>query len=392
MARRNLESQLDKAIEQGKYKSACNIALKLMEEFPDHPKYPLMAATALFHMGKHGAALKILRKAVEQFPQYTVLRLIQIPLEGSVNGPEMAEQCCRDTLEMLPPDAGEIKAQVLNYLGTSLWEQTRKEEALDVWRALVKEFPDFEPAATNLQEHTNEYGEPKTVHPVMDDLNHFSTIQVRRYFLAKGRDEFLSEEEVAQVYGAIHQAWEEHIVPRKIETDRLTAAEKTTLFESVTVDFDRKIDTSSVLGNKPTEEPTLTDEEIEMSEEFLKEMDSLFPYLPSGGGVMAMCAVPLLALCGLKERRFRAFLEGKQPTEEEKELLLWGVDVTGVLLTKLIEKRKGPLDITEALEIATERLDEADARDAIDLVVTLLTKGFDLPHPAKGRKKRRKRD
>jgi len=392
MAKRDFDGELDDAIEKGEYKSAYNLSLKLMKEFPDQPKYPLMAATSLFHMGKQREALKVLREAVRRFPEYVVLRLIQIPLEGSLEGSERAEQCCRETLNILPPDAGEIKAQILNYLGTALWEQAKKEEALEVWRNTVREFPDFKTAQENLQEHTNEYGEPKTVHPLMDDLNHFSAIHVRRYFADKGRTEFLSEEEVAQVYGAIHQTWDEQVVPRKEETDQMTAAEKTALFESVVVDFTREVDTASILRAEPGEDETAGEEAPELSEEFLKEMDSLFPYLPSGGGLLAMCAVPLLALCGLKERRFKALLEGKQPTEEEKDLLVWGVDVAGALLTRLIEKPGSVPDISEALEIAMERLEEPEAREALDLVVELLTRGFDVPRPGKkGKKNKGKR-
>ncbi len=390
MATRDLDGELDDALAKGKYKSVYNISLRLMKEFPDRPKYPLMAANSLFHMGKQREALKILRKAVERFPDYVLLRLIQIPLEGSLEGSKKAEQCCRATLEILPPDAGEVKAQVQNYLGTALWEQSRKEEALEVWRNSVKEFPGFEAGANNLREHINEYGEPKTVHPVMDDLNHFSTIHVRRYLAEKGQTEFLSEEEVAQVYGSIHHAWGEFIVPRKEDTDRMTAAEKTTLFESVSVDFAREVDTASILGVETGEDENTGEEGPELSEEFLKEMDSLFPYLPSGGGLLAMCAVPLLALCGLKERRFKALLEGKQPTEEEKDLLTWGVDVAGALLTRLIEKPRSSPDISEALEIAMERLEEPEAREAIEFVIELLTKGFDVPRPRKRGKKERK--
>jgi tetratricopeptide (TPR) repeat protein len=390
MATRDVDGELDDALAKGKYESVYNISLKLMKEFPDHPKYPLMAANSLFHMGKQREALKILRKAVERFPDNVLLRLIQIPLEGSLEGSKKAEQCCRATLEILPPDAGEVKAQVQNYLGTALWDQARKEEALEVWRNTVKEFPGFEAGANNLREHTNEYGESKTVHPVMDDLNHFSTIHVRRYLADKGQTEFLSEEEVAQVYGAIHHAWGEFIVPRKEETDRMTAAEKTTLFESVSVDFDREVDTASILGVETGEDKNTGEETPELSEEFLKEMDSLFPYLPPGGGLLAMCAVPLLALCGFKERRLRALLEGKQPTEEEKDLLTWGVDVAGALLTRLIEKPRSSPDISEALEIAMERLEEPEAREAIEFVIELLTKGFDVPGPGKREKRERK--
>jgi tetratricopeptide (TPR) repeat protein len=383
MAKRDLDSQLDDAFEGGRYKSAYNISLKLMKEFPDKPKYPLTAATSLFQMGKRREALTIVRDAVRRFPEFVVLRLIQIPLEGSLEGSDKAEQCCRETLDLLPPDAREIKAQVLNLLGTALWDQRRKEEALDVWRSTVKEFPDFQAAAENLREHTNEYGEPKTVHAVMDDLNHFSAIHIRRYLAERGQTEFISKEEVAQVYGTIHLTWGEQIVPRKEETDRMTAAEKTALYESVTVDFSRKVDTASFQQSAPGQSEVARGETAELSEDLLNEMDAIFPYLPSGGGLLALCAVPLLILCGLKDRRFKALLDGKQPTEKEKDLLIWGVDVAGALLTRLIEKPGNKPDISEALEIAMERLPEPEAREAIDFVVDLLMKGFDVPKPEK---------
>jgi tetratricopeptide (TPR) repeat protein len=381
MTSRDLDDQLDDAIEKGRYKSAYNISTKLMKDRPDLPKYPLMAATALFHLGKRREALKIVRRAVKRFPEEMVLRIIQIPLEGSLEGSEKAEMCCRETLAVIPPDAGEIKAQVLNYLGTALWDQRKKDEAIAVWRDTVKEFPDFEAAAENLRERTNEYGEPKTVHPVMDDLNHFSRIHVRRYFAERGRSEFLSEDEVAHVYGAIHMTWNEQIAPRKEETERMTAAEKTSLFECVTVDFTREVDTAGFVQGVPGETGGSEEPEGELSEDFVDGLDELFPYLPSGGGLLAMCAIPLLARCGLKERRFRAFLDGKQPTEEEKDLLFWGVDVAGALLSSLVDRPGKAPDMSEALEIAMERLEEREAREAVEFVVDLLVEGFNVPGP-----------
>jgi tetratricopeptide (TPR) repeat protein len=381
MTSSNQDGQLDDAIEKGRYKSAYSISLKLMKERPDLPKYPLMAATALFHMGKRRDALKIVQKAVKRFPENMVLRLLQIPLEGSLEGSEKAEECCRETLKIIPPDAVDVKAQVLNYLGTALWDQRKKEEALEVWRDTIREFPAFAAVAENLREHTNQYGEPKSVHPVMDDLNHFSRIQVGRYFAERGQAEFRSESEVTHVYGAIHMTWNEQIAPRKEETERMTAAEKTALFESVRVDFARAVDTSGPLQGGLTEFRNSEESEVELSEDLVNELDSIFPFLPSGGGLLAMCAVPLIASCGLKERRFRALLDGKPPTDEEKDLLIWGVDVSGALLTSLVDRPGKSPDVSEALEIAMERLDERQAREAIGFVIDLLVEGFNVPGP-----------
>jgi len=95
------------------------------------------------------------------------------------------------------------------------------------------------PAATAVSVQTNT---ERRKHPtrLLTMCTTFTNIHRQRYFQLTRKDSFSTLEEAHTVIGAIQQAWNTHITDWHTRLDSMTPAEKTSLFESVSVDFNAR--------------------------------------------------------------------------------------------------------------------------------------------------------
>jgi tetratricopeptide (TPR) repeat protein len=386
----NEPSRLSALFDQHKFNEALGLARKLMKQFPDEPAYYLAVFGCELQMKKFRQAHKVLLKAETRFPRHSEilhqLGLINYILEDF----EEAERYDRKALDALPADNKLERSMYYNDLGEALWKQHKGDDALEAWRSSLEANPENDTAQQHLDECVNEYAEPKAPNKLFDDIYHFTNIHKEQYFAQQGISDFDSAAEMQQVVGAIQHAWNEYIAPRGDETDAMTAAEKTALFRSVSVDFTQSFTTPLKTWKPPLPEELLplTDDEWEM----MREFDEAFPYLPLSSGVLLPFAAPALLAAGFREPRIEAIISGATPTEEEEEILLWAIDMTSVILEAL-ECQGTPEEIAilkEAIDIAEEVLLPQVATLVVGHVRKTLELGFTLPPDTKQKRKRKR--
>ena len=184
--------------------------------------------------------------------------------------------------------------------------------------------------------------------PTHDDLHHFQKIQTARYLAGRGYDVFESMKEAEYVLGAIITAWNELMVPRSGEIDRMTAAQKTELFSSVQVDYSK----SSPYTPRPMQgdtDPSVSD---------LERLDRQFHFLPPSHGRMVLdLGYPALIGAGMGSKRLNAIIKGAPVESKEEQIsFIWAHE----LLLRLIivhmmkGKEEGRAALREARQIALE--------------------------------------
>ena len=176
---------MDAMFQKKKFKEALPLARKLLREFPKEPMAHVTVAICHVELDKPELGVDILRKAGFQFPHdhniFFNLGLIQEGLELY----DEAIQSLRRALELIPGEQKNERANCYNSIASCLWELHRREEALEMWRQALKEDPGFKLAEENLRNCSNEYGGPKGIHNVFDDLYHFQKIQSEKFFEKK---------------------------------------------------------------------------------------------------------------------------------------------------------------------------------------------------------------
>ncbi|HET7643391.1 MAG TPA: tetratricopeptide repeat protein, partial [Nitrososphaeraceae archaeon] len=79
-------------------------------------------------------------------------------------------------------------ADAYQNLGCVLWEDRRREEALEAWKTSLKYNPKQKQAKKNLKEFTNEYGLPSSpMGSIMDDVQVFVKMKMEEYLLTKNK-------------------------------------------------------------------------------------------------------------------------------------------------------------------------------------------------------------
>jgi tetratricopeptide (TPR) repeat protein len=234
-----LQRQLSKLFDQKKFKQALPIAIRLAEMFPEDPLTAVSVSVCYSATDQPDTAVKVLDEASKRFPNHHTILFYLAESQYRLEHFEEAEQTYRQALAATPPERKSERGACYNGLGVVLWYQVMRDEALAMWREAIKEDPANIPARKNLEEFTNEFNEPDAPAAVFEDLYHFQRIQKERYLGNQGRKEFESKEEMELVLGAIFEAWNTHLAPRGKEIDSMTPAEKTELFRSVKIDFDK---------------------------------------------------------------------------------------------------------------------------------------------------------
>jgi len=392
----NSAELLNQLLDQAKYGKALPIAQRMAQQYPNNPSYPLAVATCQIHLGKLRPALGVLRKADMRFPNHVDILTNLGTVHQVLRDYENAEECFRKLLKIIPVAQKSQRAAAYTTLGKCLWVQHKREQAQLSWRDALAEDPSHREAQQQLDQHTNEYGEPKAPNKTFDDVHHFTNIHRQRYFQLTRKDGFSTIEEAKKVIGAIQQAWNTHIDDWRERIDSMTPAEKTSLFGSVSVDFNARFvprlikDPTAVSFDKTTivqrRGAPITPKEEQKA---LAELDRIFPFLPSGGILVIPFAAPALLAFGLKEPRLSKLFEGARPTQREQEALIWGHDLVSVIFSALdsSDKEEEIEFMMEARNIAGYMLEDETATEVV-LVTRKLLKQELAKVRRQGKKKR----
>lgn len=224
-------------LQQKEFSEAAILAKKLVEEYPDDFEVHLMQGSALLNGEQYHAAEKALKQTVEKFPDEWQANELLGYAYTYLNKIQSAEKEYRAALAKISyADKREI-AELHCSLADNLWVQSKREEALDEWRAALKYNPKSKEAKQCLKECTNVFGEPKAPNDAFDELYHFQNIHIKRYFALVGREKFISGKEMQTVLDIVQHGWNNNIPPRLKEFDRMTPKEKSAFFKSITLDF-----------------------------------------------------------------------------------------------------------------------------------------------------------
>jgi len=136
-------------------------------------------------------------------------------------------------------------ADAYQNLGCVLWEDKRREEALEAWKTSLKYNPKQKQAKKNLKEFTNEYGLPSSpMGAIMDDVQAFVKIKMEEYLLTKnktGKSTIDNDDltEINKMLENIMEAWNDEISAKHAEElDSMDTNKKVNLFKRTKVSFD----------------------------------------------------------------------------------------------------------------------------------------------------------
>ena len=135
-------------------------------------------------------------------------------------------------------------ADAYQNLGCVLWEDSRREEALEAWKTSLKYNPKQKQAKKNLKEFTNEYGLPSSpMGTTMDDVQAFVKMKMEEYLLTKNKTDVSSTTttnsnltELNKILEKIMQAWNVEVSAKYAEElDNMNTNKKVNLFKRTKV-------------------------------------------------------------------------------------------------------------------------------------------------------------
>lgn len=231
-----MHHQILKLTKEGNHKEALRIAKIFCEKYSDDVESHILLGTAYVNNKKYDKARRAVHRGLQKFSREWKLYELLGHIYGHLNRMSEAEAAFTNAIKYCTDDKSDL-AEIHYYLGSVLWEQAKRDEAIAQWKRALEIDPGCIEAKEALKDRINEYGEPKAPTPIFDDLYHFHGIQLKRYYALVGRDEFISEEEAKNIIGIIMNGWNEFVSPRSRDIDDMKTEERTAFFKSITLDF-----------------------------------------------------------------------------------------------------------------------------------------------------------
>lgn len=378
-------------LKQQKYSELLPLAEHERKAHPDNPLLVAITATCLNGLRKHGKARNLLQSATRKFPNNAQLQFELGQACLALHESDRAEEAYQRALRLMGAKDDVLKSAYMTCLGGAQWALHKREIAIETWRNACALDPGNEDARQLLDNHLNQYGEPKAPRPIFDDLYHFHAIHKARYFASRSiqDQEFTTKEEFEHVHAALTKAWNEQITPHKDRMDAMSPAEKTELFSSVQIDFTEEISPSDKSREFAKDELAAfqAQEEEEKVEPTFEEIENL---------TNLMFAIPLLARIGFPQRRADEIVAGSAPTPEEEETLFWATDIVDAVFDAI--EYSGAEEEVEAMmdavAFACERLATEDApsavRDVRRVIETFMARMEEMARTKKRKAKKKK--
>ncbi|MCL6495951.1 MAG: hypothetical protein K6T54_14405 [Ignavibacterium sp.] len=224
----------------------------------------------------------------------------------------------------------------------------------------------------------------RTIKEIKEDYNLFVDIQINKYLKTVDKKEFSDEQEATSVLRRIFYTYNVDISDEHLKLTNLKREAKEKWFESIEIDFDQNVsDENSKLED-------ITNDDLEKATEFFYER---FPFLPDGSIVALLFVGPALEAYGLPAERFYTLMRGEDEcTEMEEDLLIWAFELTLTVMESVFEKSKNRREkaFKEALSIAMEEFDEANALEVIEEIASII-KEFEIEFDSKNPKDKKKK-
>lgn len=382
--------ELTDLLQNGKYRELLPHAERERKARPDNPAFAVLAAACLNGLKKYSKARNLARSELKRFPSNAHLTFELARAYLFLHEPEDAEHAFQRAIGLIGTTDDKFKSECLTNLGMAQWGARKREYALQSWREAYALDPTSSLAHDLLEEHLNQYGEPKAPTPVLDDIYHFYAIQKERYFELRGSQSkgFESPEEFEHVHAAMSKAWNEQIAPAKDRMDGMSPAEKTELFSKVQIDFTKEISPREMTRPVSSAETDLiqgVNEGYEPTNEQMMDLMNIF------------FGLPLLTLVGFSRERADEIIAGSTPSPIEDEVLEWAADVVAAVCdaTEFAGTDNEVDAMMDAVAYACERLAPEEAPDAVRqvrlLIELFMEKVAETETMNKRKKKRKKR-
>ncbi|MGC2684942.1 MAG: tetratricopeptide repeat protein, partial [Candidatus Nitrosopolaris sp.] len=157
-----------------KYNEAKKVLTEVLKVSSKDPEIMVMMAEIFIAENKLSEAKAWLDKILALFPHYPQALYNLGVIYQSKKQWNKAITVYKRAIRNFPEDSKEEKANAYQNLGAALWEERRREEAIEAWKTCLKYNPKQKHAKRNLKEFTNEYGLPRSpVGSAMDDFQAF---------------------------------------------------------------------------------------------------------------------------------------------------------------------------------------------------------------------------
>jgi tetratricopeptide (TPR) repeat protein len=214
-----------------KYDEAKKVLTEVLKVSSKDPEIMAMMAEIFIAENKLSEAKVWLDKILALFPNYPRafydLGFIYLGKKQWNKAITVYERAIRN----YPKDAKEEKANAYQNLGSALWEERRREEAIEAWQTCLKYNPKQKHAKRNLKEFTNEYGLPRSpVRSVMDDVQAFIHMKMEEI------SDFNNPSDLDIIIEKIMNTWNDKIASRYAQKlDKMSVNEKIRLFKETKV-------------------------------------------------------------------------------------------------------------------------------------------------------------
>ena len=214
-----------------KYDEAKKVLTEVLKVSSKDPEIMAMMAEIFIAENKLSEAKVWLDKILALFPDYPrALYDLGVICENKKQW-NKAITVYKRAIRNLPNDSKEEKADAYQNLGSALWEERRREEALEAWKTCLKYNPKQKHAKRNLKEFTNEYGLPRSpVGSAMDDLQAFIHMKMEEI------SDLNNPAELDVITKKIMNTWNDKIASKYArKLDKMNVNEKIRLFNETKI-------------------------------------------------------------------------------------------------------------------------------------------------------------
>ena len=227
------------------YNEAKKVLSEILKVCINDSEVMVMMVEILIAENKLTQAKKWLDNIVELYPNYPDALYNLGVFYSNQKQWKKAVKTYEKSIDLYDKDSKIEIADAYQNLGCVLWEDRRREEALDAWKTSLKYNPKHKQAKKNLKEFTNEYGLPSSpMGSVMDDVQAFVKMKMEEYLLTKNKtDESTIDNgnltELNKMLEKIMQAWNDEISNKHAEElDNMDTNKKVNLFKRTKISFD----------------------------------------------------------------------------------------------------------------------------------------------------------
>jgi tetratricopeptide (TPR) repeat protein len=214
-----------------KYDEAKEVLTEVLKVSSKDPEIMAMMAEIFIAENKLSEAKVWLDKILALFPNYPRALYNLGVIYQSKKQWNKAITVDERAIRNFPEDSKEDKADAYQNLGCALWEERRREEAIEAWKTCLKYNPKQKHAKRNLKEFTNEYGLPRSpVGSAMDDVQAFIHLKMEEI------SDLNNPAEADIIIEKIMNTWNDKIASKYAQKlDKMNVNEKIRLFKETKV-------------------------------------------------------------------------------------------------------------------------------------------------------------